>query len=169
MCPLQIINDFEPLIINPAWCKCMLYPPTPSKKWKFLFWHKFFQRQANCKRIWNVPLDSLMCFLQIVNDIEPLTSTLHGVNACFILHPSKWKITPSVISQKPVNQRNFKKMLHWVTYFYTFVQIFGSKFKIMSAKEIRHFLKSGKLTLNSPANSPVVTYSKIQNRLSKAP
>ena len=32
-----------------------------------------------------------MCPLQIINDIEPLSSTLHGVNACFIHHPSNVK------------------------------------------------------------------------------
>ena len=29
-----------------------------------------------------------MCPLQIINDIEPLSLTLYGVNACFIHHPS---------------------------------------------------------------------------------
>ena len=29
-----------------------------------------------------------MCPLQIINDIEPLSLTLHGVNACFIHHLS---------------------------------------------------------------------------------
>ena len=29
-----------------------------------------------------------MCPLQIINDVEPLSSTLHGVNVCFIHHPS---------------------------------------------------------------------------------
>ena len=43
------------------------------------------------------------------------------------------KITWSAISQKPVNpQKNFI----WVTYFYTFLQIFDSKFKIPIATEI---------------------------------
>ena len=28
-----------------------------------------------------------MCPLQIINDFEPLSSTLHGVNACFIHKP----------------------------------------------------------------------------------
>ena len=60
-------------------------------------------------------------------------------------------------------------MLHRVTYFYTFVQIFGSKFKIMSATEIHHVFKYAKLTLNGPANGPMVTYSKIQNRFSREP
>ena len=32
-----------------------------------------------------------MCPLQIINDIEPLSSTLHGVNACFIHHLSNVK------------------------------------------------------------------------------
>ena len=32
-----------------------------------------------------------MCPLQIINDIEPLLLTLHGVNACFIHHPSNVK------------------------------------------------------------------------------
>ena len=32
-----------------------------------------------------------MCPLQIINDTEPLSSTLHGVNACFIHHPSNVK------------------------------------------------------------------------------
>ena len=29
-----------------------------------------------------------MCPLQIINDTEPLSLTIHGVNACFIHHPS---------------------------------------------------------------------------------
>ena len=29
-----------------------------------------------------------MCPLQIINDIEALSLTIHGVNACFIHHPS---------------------------------------------------------------------------------
>ena len=29
-----------------------------------------------------------MCPLQIINDIEPLSLTLHGVNVCSIHHPS---------------------------------------------------------------------------------
>ena len=45
-------------------------------------------RTVNHKKIWNVPLDALICPLQIINDIEPLSLTLHGVNTCFIYHPS---------------------------------------------------------------------------------
>ena len=32
-----------------------------------------------------------MCPPQIINDIEPLSLTLHGVNACFIHNPSNVK------------------------------------------------------------------------------
>ena len=48
-------------------------------------------RTVNHKKIWNVPLDTLICHLQIINDIEPLSLTLHGVNTCFIHHPSNVK------------------------------------------------------------------------------
>ena len=45
-------------------------------------------RTVNHKKIWNVPLDALICPLQIISDIESLSLTFHGVNACFIHHPS---------------------------------------------------------------------------------
>ena len=48
-------------------------------------------RTVNHKKISNVPLDALICPLQIINDIEPLSLTLHGLNACFIHHPSNVK------------------------------------------------------------------------------
>ena len=44
------------------------------------------------------------------------------------------KITQSAVSRKPVNQK--KKKFIRVTYFYTFLQIFDSKFKIPIATEI---------------------------------
>ena len=45
------------------------------------------------REICNVPFDSLTCPLQIINDIEPLSSTLNGLNACFIHQPpsKKWQ------------------------------------------------------------------------------
>ena len=75
-----------------------------------------------------------MCPLQIIHNIEPLSLTLHFVNACFIHHPPNVKITQSVISQKLVNQKKTK--LNQVLYVYTFLQIYGSKFKIHIAAEI---------------------------------
>ena len=43
---------------------------------------------VNHRKICNAPLDDLICPLQMTNDIEPLSLTLNGVNACFIHHPS---------------------------------------------------------------------------------
>ena len=50
-----------------------------------------------------------MCSLQITNDIESLSSTIHGLIRCFIHHPSNVKITRAAISRKPIDQINFKK------------------------------------------------------------
>ena len=50
-----------------------------------------------------------MCPLQIINDIEPLSSTIHGLIGCFIYHPSNVKITWAAISQKPIDQIKKKK------------------------------------------------------------
>ena len=50
-------------------------------------------------------------------------------------HPMS-KITRLAVSQKLLNQQKRKKKCMWVTYFYTFLQIFGSKFKIPIATEM---------------------------------
>ena len=48
--------------------------------------------------------------------------------------------------------------------------VLGFKFKIQMAENLRvTFWTSVKSTLNSPPNNPPVTYSKIQNRLSRTP
>ena len=48
--------------------------------------------------------------------------------------------------------------------------VFELKFKIQMAKNLRvTFWTSVKSTFNGTANDPPVTYSKIQNRLSRAP
>ena len=47
--------------------------------------------------------------------------------------------------------------------------VLGLKFKIQMAENLRvTFWTSVKSTFNGPANNPLVTYSKIQNRLSRA-
>ena len=56
------------------------------------------QRTVKQKKISNVPLDALMCPLQIFNDIEPLSSTIHGLIGHFIHHLSNVEITPATIS-----------------------------------------------------------------------
>ena len=50
-----------------------------------------------------------MCPLQIINDIEPLSSTIHGLIGHFIHHPSNVKITRAAISRKPIDQIKKKK------------------------------------------------------------
>ena len=50
-----------------------------------------------------------MCPLQIINDIEPLSSTIHGLIGRFIHHPSNVKITRAAISRKPIDQIKKKK------------------------------------------------------------
>ena len=98
-------------------------------------------RTVNHKEIWNAPLDALMCLLQIINDIETLSLIIHGVNACFIHHPSNVKNYlighKSETSQPKKKKRLSWRTLSWRTYFYTFLQIFGSKFKIPIATENR--------------------------------
>ena len=48
--------------------------------------------------------------------------------------------------------------------------VLGLKFKIQMAENFRvTFWTSVKSTFNGPANNPLVTYSKIQNRSSRAP
>ena len=75
-----------------------------------------------------------MCPLQIINDIEPLSLTLHGINAHFIHHPSNVK---NYLIGHKLETTQPKKRCIWVTYFYTFLQIFASKFNIPIATEIR--------------------------------
>ena len=126
-------------------------------------------RTVNHKNIWNVPLHALICPLQIINDIEPLSLTLLGVNACFIHHPSNVK-NYSIGHKSETNLPKQKKMEFQRIYFYTSILVLGLKFKIQMAKNrCLTFWTSGKSTLNGPANGPEVTYSKIQIRLSRAP
>ena len=83
-------------------------------------------KTVNDKKIWNVPLNDLICPLQIINDIEPLSLTLHGVNAHFIHHPSNVKNYlighKSEIAQpkKKVGQENI--FLHLYTGFVVKIQ-----------------------------------------------
>ena len=72
----------------------------------------------NHKKIWNVPLDALMCPLQIINDIEPLSLTLHGVNACFIHHPSNVK-NYSIGHKSETNRSKKKKNFTSGEYIFT--------------------------------------------------
>ena len=50
-----------------------------------------------------------MCPLQIINDIEHLRSTFHGINRNIIHHPSNVKFTEVATSWKTIdkNKKNF--------------------------------------------------------------
>ena len=126
-------------------------------------------RTINNKKFFNVPSDALMCPLQIINDIEPLSLILHGVNACFIYHPSNIK-NYSIGHKSETTQQKKKKKLHPS---YIFLHLSTNVWvKIQNTHRYRNggtFLTSGQSALNGPANSSEVTYSKIQNRLSRAP
>ena len=77
------------------------------------------------------------------------------------------KITQLAISQKLVNPPKKVCQIH------IFIHLpadFG--LKIQNTHRYRNclnLLTSGQSALNGPANGPAVTYSKIQNRLSRAP
>ena len=68
-------------------------------------------------------------------DIQPLSLTLHGVNACFIHHPSNAKTYSIGHKLETAQPKKKKKRFIRVTYFYTFLPILGSKFKIPIATE----------------------------------
>ena len=87
------------------------------------------------RKILNSPLDALMCPLQIINDIEPLSLTLHAVNACFIHHPSNVENYSIGHKSETDRPKPKKKKLFWTNYSYTFLQILRSKLKIPNATE----------------------------------
>ena len=68
----------------------------------------------------NAPLDALMCPLQIINDSDPLSLTLDGVNACFVHHLSN--VQNYLIGHKSeTGQPKTKKNTVWRIYIYTFL------------------------------------------------
>ena len=110
-----------------------------------------------------------MCPLQIINDSEPLSLTLHGVNACFIHHPfnvKNYSIGHKLETDRPKPKKNCYSGQHIFT---PFCQFWGQNSKYPPLQKPATFSTSGKTSLNGPANDRQVTYSKIQNRLSRAP
>ena len=69
-------------------------------------------------------------------DIEPLSLTVDSVNARFIHHPSNVENYP-IGHKSETGQPKKKKRFIRVTYFYTFLPILGSKFRIPIATEVR--------------------------------
>ena len=76
-----------------------------------------------------------MCPLQIINDSQPLSLTLHGVNAHFIHHPSNVKNDSIGHKSETDEPKPKKKLLFWTIYFYTLLPILRSNFKIPNATE----------------------------------
>ena len=85
--------------------------------------------------MYNAPLDVLMCPLQIINDIESLSFTLHGAITCFIHHLLKLENYLIGLNRKPVNQ---KEKVHQI---YIFVHL-SAKFwlKIQNTHCYRNFV-----------------------------
>ena len=127
-------------------------------------------KTVNHKKIWNVHLDALICPLQIINwHWTPIIDPSWSKRMLYPPPHPMSKITRSAISRKPIDQ-NKKKIDLWRIYFYTFILVLGWKFKIQMAENLRWtFWTCVKSTLNGPANGPEETYSKIQNRLRRAP
>ena len=127
-------------------------------------------RTVKHKKISNVPLDALMCPLPIMNDIEPLSLTLHGVNAHFIHHPSNlenYSISHKLETDRPKQKNRNCVLENTFLHLYT---CFGVKIQNTIAENLCvTFWTSVKSAPNGPPNDPAVTYSKIQNRLSRAP
>ena len=80
------------------------------------------------------------------------------------------------MSQGPLCPNLSQKVPKWLTFRYSgehiftpFCQFSGQNSKYPMLQMLANFLTSRKSVLNGPANGPQVRYSKIQNRLSRAP
>ena len=120
-------------------------------------------RTVNYRKIWNVSLNALMCSLQIIN--------LHWTH---IIYPSCYKYKlylPPLQCWKLLNCPWVgKKKVHLS---YIFLHLSANIWlKIQNTHHYRNwltFLISGQSALNGLLNDQAVLYSKIQNRLSRAP
>ena len=57
-------------------------------KYKIWVWHQIYHRIINHKKYWNVPLDTVMCSLEITSDIDPLLLIIHTINGHLSTNPS---------------------------------------------------------------------------------
>ena len=84
-------------------------------------------------------------------------------------HPSNVK-NYSIGHKSETDEPKPKKKSYSGQYIFTpFCQFWGQNSKYPMLQKPANFLTSGKSALNSPANGHQVRYSKIQNRLSRAP
>ena len=105
-----------------------------------------------------------MCPLQFINNIKHLSLILHGLNGTFIYHSSNVK---NYSNGHKLEMGQPKKMLSGIIYFYTSRSILCSKYK--NTHCYKNISESRQLAPDGPPNGPVVIWSKIQNRLIRAP
>ena len=97
---------------------------------------------------------------------QPFMVKMHALSTT---HPML-KITRSAISRKPVNQTKKEKKVGRENIFLHLYTGFGVKIQnTHSYRNSATFWTSWQSALNNPGNNPMVTYSKFQNRLSRAP
>ena len=151
----RLISDSIFDLLTHLW-PFQIWPEMKTKKCKIWLKCKFSHRTVNCKKIWNTPLDALLCPLQIIN--WHWASIIDPSWCKCMLYPPTIQCKKLLDQSKLVNQ----KKVFWRTYFYTFLQIFSSKFKISITTEIQKIIStSGKLALNGQTNSSAMRYSKI--------
>ena len=99
-----------------------------------------------------------------------LSSTLHGLNTHFIHHPSNVENYSIGHKSETDQSKQNKKIRVLENIFLHLYTGFGLKNQNTKAENrCLTFWTCVKSTLNGPPNGPVVTYSKIQNRLSRPP
>ena len=99
--------------------------PEMKTKVQNMPWKSIFERTINRRKIWNVPLDVLMCPPQI--SIQWHWTPIIDPSWC------KWNLYPPPIQCR----KNYASEL----YFYTSLQIFDSKFKISIATEVHKLFR----------------------------
>ena len=98
------------------------------------------------------PIDTLHCYHQL---FMPQMDDFSFTN---------YSNSPSLDTRSP--PKNCSINLHIVTHL---CQFLAQNSKIWEVKKIDNFLPSQKLALHGPANSQLVTYSKIQTKVCKTP
>ena len=140
-------------------------------KWwpKCKIWLKcLFAIELSTTKNWNIPWGALMCPLQIINWHWTPIMDPSWCKHMPIHHPSN--VENYSISHKSETAQPKKKKVVLENIFLHLSANFW--LKIHNTHGYRNggtILTSGQSALNGPANGSEVTYSKIQNRLSRAP
>ena len=81
----------------------------------------------------------MICSLQIINDIEPLSLTLHAVNACFIHHPSNVENYSIGHKLETLDQKKKKKVASELHIFTRFCQFWAQNLKYPPLQKLGNF------------------------------